>query len=390
MSNAALSRPDTGPNKGSNSGPNTGANTGAIWSALPLPAFVISRRDGVDILHSCNPAAEDFIATSAAVVSGLPVFDVLTLDAANHSAVDRARRTQSPVIIRDVEIAASGQPPIYCNLQLASLEEPAEGVLMLIAPHQHVGRIGGQRRVNAAANSAIGMSQMLAHEIKNPLAGITGAAQLLSMGLSGEDRELTDLIVEETRRIVALLTQVETFGDQRPPQRLAVNLHDVLERARRSAKVGFGAHMQILTDYDPSLPEVLADPDQLLQVILNLLKNASEAQGEGGTIRLRSFFERGLQVHGRDGHALALPLHVEVADDGPGLPQHIAENVFDPFISGRENGTGLGLALVSKIIAAHDGWIEVDSHPGHTVFRLSLPMAPTGKPPKRPDTRKAD
>lgn len=230
--------------------------------------------------------------------------------------------------------------------------------------------------VKAAAKSAIGMAEMLAHEIKNPLAGIAGAAQLLSMNLSAEDRELTDLIVHETRRIVQLLDQVEQFGDQRPPERRAINVHDVLERARRSAEVGFGAHMVFLDDYDPSLPDVFADPDQLLQVILNLLKNASEAQPGGGTIKIRTYFERGLNVQGFDGRRVSLPLHVEIQDDGPGLPEAISENIFEPFVSGRENGTGLGLALVSKIIAAHEGWIEVRSRPGQTVFRVSLPMVP--------------
>jgi two-component system nitrogen regulation sensor histidine kinase GlnL len=219
---------------------------------------------------------------------------------------------------------------------------------------------------------------MLAHEIKNPLAGIAGAAQLLSMGLRGEDRELTDLIVAETRRIVALLEQVEQFGDQRPPRRRAVNIHDVLERARRSATVGFGAHMRILDDYDPSLPAVWADPDQLLQVLLNLLKNAAEASPRGGVIRLRSYYEAGLQRRAEGGRRVSLPIHVEVIDDGPGLPPAIADSVFEPFVSGRPNGTGLGLALVSKIVAAHEGWITVDSRPGRTVFRLSLPKAPPG------------
>ena len=162
-----------------------------------------------------------------------------------------------------------------------------------------------------------------------------------------------------------------------------MNIHDVLERARRSAAIGFGAHMQIRDDYDPSLPDALADPDQLQQVFLNLLKNASEAQPEGGTIRIRTYFERGLQVSGVNGRRVGLPLHIEIIDDGPGLPPAIADAVFDPFVSGRENGTGLGLALVSKIITAHVGWIEVASRPGHTVFRVSLPIAtPAEKEPR--------
>ena len=143
-------------------------------------------------------------------------------------------------------------------------------------------------------------------------------------------------------------------------------------------RVGFGAHMTFEEDYDPSLPATFADPDQMQQVFLNLLKNAAEAGGTGGTIRLRTFYELSLKVRRSDGSGAAVPLQVEIVDDGPGIAPEIAQDLFEPFVSGRENGTGLGLALVSKIIADHDGWISVDSVPGQTIFRISLPIAPKG------------
>jgi two-component system nitrogen regulation sensor histidine kinase GlnL len=201
------------------------------------------------------------------------------------------------------------------------------------------------------------------------------------MNLGAEELELTDLIVAESRRIVKLLEQVEQFGNLSEPQRTAVNLHDVLDRARRSALLGFGAQMKIQEDYDPSLPPAWGDKDQLLQVVLNLLKNASEAAGKGGgTIRLHTYYEHSFSMRRADGSGTSLPLQIEVIDDGPGLPEAIKGDIFDPFVSGRENGTGLGLALVSKIISEHDGWISVDSVPGQTVFRISLPRAPA--PPR--------
>jgi two-component system nitrogen regulation sensor histidine kinase GlnL len=276
-----------------------------------------------------------------------------------------------------VDVTTGERPPVQCNIQIAPMHDNPDIVLLLISPREIADRLGRSMNVTSAAKSAIGMAEMLAHEIKNPLAGISGAAQLLSMGLGAEDRELTDLIVEETRRIVKLLEQVEQFGNLRPPDRRPVNIHDALDRARKSALVGFAANMTIVEDYDPSLPATFADSDQLMQVFLNLIKNAAEAAGRngGGTIRLHTFYDLSLRIRHSDGPGKALPLQVEVIDDGPGIPPGIASAIFEPFVSGRENGTGLGLALVSKIIADHGGWIAVDSVPGRTVFRVSLPVA---------------
>ncbi len=348
---------------------------GVIWASLPVPAFLI---DAADKIAEINPAAETFFNASAKAMAGVPAFDRLHIDAPMDEALARARANQSPLFINDVDVTTGERAPVQCNIQIAPMHDNPEIVLLLISPREIADRLGRSMQVKSAAKSAIGMAEMLAHEIKNPLAGISGAAQLLSMGISVADRELTDLIVEETRRIVKLLEQVEQFGNLRPPECRAVNIHDALDRARKSALVGFAAHMTIVEDYDPSLPATLADPDQLMQVFLNLIKNASEAAGRegGGTIRLRTFYDLSLRLRRNDGPGRALPLQIEVIDDGPGVPPGIANDIFEPFVSGRENGTGLGLALVSKIISDHGGWIAVDSVPGRTVFRISLPRAP--------------
>ena len=307
---------------------------------------------------------------------GQPAFDRLSIDAPMDEALARARANQSPLFINDVDVTNGERAPVQCNLQIAPMHDNAEVILLVMSPRDIADRLGRAMHVKSAAKSAIGMAEMLAHEIKNPLAGISGAAQLIAMNLSAEDRELADLIVEETRRIVKLLEQVEQFGNIRPPDRRPVNIHDALDRARKSAVVGFAAHMQIIEDYDPSLPPTFADSDQLMQVFLNLIKNAAEAARGPGTIRLHTFYDQSLRVRRKDGSFARLPLTVEVQDDGPGIPPDIAADIFEPFVSGRENGTGLGLALISKIISDHDGWISVDSAPGRTVFRVSLPVAP--------------
>jgi two-component system, NtrC family, nitrogen regulation sensor histidine kinase GlnL len=358
----------------------TPATASGLWAAIPLPALIIDENGRI---AEVSPSAETFLNLSQKVLVGQVLLDRLVIDAPMESALARVRAHQSPVVIADANVTTGERAPQTCALHLAPMQDIAGAILLMFTPRDIADRMGRAMHVTSAAKSAIGMAEMLAHEIKNPLAGIAGAAQLLAMNLGPEDLELTDLIVEETRRIVKLLEQVEQFGNISPPQRRAVNVHDALDRARRSALVGFGAHMRIIEDYDPSLPPTYADPDQLMQVFLNLLKNAAQAAGEGGgTIRLHTFYDHALRRKRRDGSNAALPLQIEIIDDGPGIPPDIAGDIFEPFVSGRENGTGLGLALVSKIITDHEGWVSVDSHPGRTVFRLSLPLAPaTAKEP---------
>ncbi len=346
----------------------------AIWASLPVPAVIIDPKDRIEDINS---AAEGFLNLSAKSVSGTPVWDQIAVNDPIEAAFDRARSTGTPLFVNDVDVGGGQRAPMQSDLQVAPLLGSPGYMILMISPRELAGRMTQNHSVKSAAKSAIGMAEMLAHEIKNPLAGITGAAQLLSMNLKADDLELTDLIVAESRRIVKLLGQVEQFGNLSLPALQAVNIHDVLDRARRSALLGFGAHMRIIEDYDPSLPLAYGDPDQLLQVILNLLKNASEAAGNtSGTIRLHSYFEHSFRLRRADGSGQSLPLQIEVIDDGPGLPENIKGDIFDPFVSGRENGTGLGLALVSKIISDHGGWISVTSVPGHTVFRISLARAP--------------
>ena len=345
-----------------------------LWASVPVPALLI---DPSDMIAAINPASELFLNASAKTLTGVPVFDKLAIDAPLEEAFARVRRDSSPMFINNVDVSGGNAPPVQCNIQIGPFQGRPDWLILMMEPREIADRLGRAHQVKSSARSAIGMAEMLAHEIKNPLAGITGAAHLLSMGLTPEDQELTDLIVAESRRIVALLEQVEQFGNLRPPAKKSINIHDLLDRARKSAELSYAASMKFVEEFDPSLPPTFVDGDQLLQVLLNLFKNASEAaEGGKGTIRVRTFYDLSLRLRRRDGSGAPLPLQVEIIDDGPGLPPEIASDIFEPFVSGRENGTGLGLALVSKIISDHEGWISVDSVPGKTVFRISLPVAP--------------
>ncbi len=220
----------------------------AIWNSLPIPALLV---DPDELIENINPAAESFLNASTKAMRGVPVWDKITVDAPLENALRRSRDHGTPLFVNDVDIGTGEGPPIQGNIKIAPVSNKPGYMLFLITSRELAGRMTRSHGVKSSAKSAIGMAEMLAHEIKNPLAGITGAAQLLSMGLEAEDLEFTDLIVEESRRIVKLLEQVEQFGNLSPPQQNAVNIHDVLDRARRSALVGFGAHMKIVEDYDP-------------------------------------------------------------------------------------------------------------------------------------------
>ena len=349
--------------------------TDAIWTSMPVPSVIYDDRERiVDV----NPAAEAFFNVSRRGMINSFLWHRLILEESLRENFSYTYEQAARLFVNEVTVSTHQGDTCVCNLKLAPMSGEGDLMLLMIVPRELAGRMPQTQTAQSASKSAIGMAEMLAHEIKNPLAGITGAAQLLSMGLPAKDLELTDLIVEESRRIVKLLEQVEQFGNLRPPSLSEVNVHDVLDRAKRSAQLGYGANMRFVEDYDPSLPAVYADDDQLLQVLLNFLKNASEAaSAKGGVITLRTFYEHSFKMRRADGAGHSMPLQIEIVDDGPGIPDCIRANIFEPFISGRENGSGLGLALANKIISQHDGWISVESAPKRTVFRISLPRVPS-------------
>lgn len=343
----------------------------AAWSALPFPALFV---DAEDRLAGANLAAEQFLSLSARQLEGRALEAVFGRGSIVADTVAQARAKEGSVMQYNVEIALSERAPASCNLHVGPVGEGPE-MMLLIQPTGVAEKMSRSLTHLSAARSVVAMAAMLAHELRNPLAGISGAAQLLAMNASEEDRELTELIEAEARRIGQLIDRVEHFADDRPVQSQPVNIHDVLDRAVRAARAGFGRGLRFEQDYDPSLPEAAGDSDQLQQVFHNLIKNAAEAvEPESGIIRLRTSYQSGVKfaVGGRE--RVTLPLQIEVIDNGRGIPPSIIADIFDPFVTSKSNGSGLGLPLVSKIIAAHGGLVECDSGEGRTTFTVRLPL----------------
>jgi two-component system, NtrC family, nitrogen regulation sensor histidine kinase GlnL len=338
----------------------------ALIAALPTPLLVV---DESGVILDANAAAETLLNLSRSVIIGMGIDD-----ATGHHL--RTMPSETPFVAYDLEVLLPGHRHLRADLMAAPL--PDWPGWRVVALHTYPSAVPIARRVGGNL-AAAGAAAMLAHEIKNPLSGIRGAAQLLEATADADGRALTKLIRDEVDRVAALIDRMEGFTDKRPLELKPQNIHAILEHARAVVMQGLDGTVVVREVYDPSLPPVLGDRDSLVQVLINLLKNAAEALGpKGGTILLTTAYRHGISMltAGGDGRR-QLPIEVCVIDDGPGAPPEIAEHLFDPFVSSKKDGRGLGLALVEKLVADLGGLVEYarEGTPERTVFRLLLPRA---------------
>ncbi|MGI9423456.1 MAG: two-component system sensor histidine kinase NtrB [Hyphomicrobiaceae bacterium] len=348
-----------------------------IVDALPHPIMLLDHDDRIVFV---NPSTELFFGLGQAVIKRGTLADLVTFGCPLVALVEQVRRSGVTVNEYGVEVALPRtETSQLVDVYGGPLSEASDLVLLMLQKRSMAQMIERQLTHRSTARSVSGMAAVLAHEIKNPLSGIRGAAQLLEPQLSDQDRSLSQLICVETDRISNLLDRMEVFGDERPIPREPVNIHTVLDHVRQVAEAGFAQSIEFQTDYDPSLPPVPGVRDQLIQAFLNLVKNAAEAISGAsishGRITLSTAFRPGVRLSLPGSSArVSLPLMIEVADNGPGIPDGLKAHLFDAFVSSKHAGSGLGLAMVAKIIGDHGGTIEFESAQRQTVFRVLLPL----------------
>ncbi|QWA11182.1 nitrogen regulation protein NR(II) [Sodalis ligni] len=319
-------------------------------------------------VHYANPAAQQLLAQSSRKLFGTPLPELMGYFSLNVELMRESLNAGQGFTDNEVTLVVDGRAHI---LSLTVQRLPEDYFLMELAPMDNQRRLSQEQIQHAQQVAARDLVRGLAHEIKNPLGGLRGAAQLLAKALPDPSLlEYTKVIIEQADRLRNLVDRL--LGPQQPGMHVTQSIHQVAERVFQLVSLEKPDNVTLLRDYDPSLPELAHDPDQMEQVLLNITRNSLQALGEdGGTITIRTRTAFQLTLHGVRYRLVA---RIDIEDDGPGVPAQLQDTLFYPMVSGREGGTGLGLSIARSLVDQNSGKIEFNSWPGHTEFSVYLPI----------------
>ncbi len=342
-----------------------------ILNGLSQAVFVV----GADnLIVQVFAQAEAIFERSRESLIGSPISQLRGIGGVADALVTRARYEQTSLNSYDVSVMPSIGDIELMDLHAHALRDN-DTVLLTAQPRRITAFLEKRDEMEAAARSVRGLAAMLGHEIKNPLSGIRGAAQLMGRALDDKSSKLPELICKEVDRIKNLVNDLETFGGPTQDPLGPVNIHEVLDHVLNVAVAGFGAKCTIRPRFDPSLPPVYGHYDRLVQTFLNLIKNAVEAAGPQADVTVTTAYRHGIWLMGSQGKRVRLPIEVTIRDNGPGIPEQIKGHLFDPFVTGKEGGSGLGLALVARFISEMGGTVTCDNHPkGGAIVRVQLAL----------------
>jgi two-component system, NtrC family, nitrogen regulation sensor histidine kinase GlnL len=336
------------------------------FSGLELLATAVVALDERFVVRYANPAAESLLATGAKSLIGQPFLQLFSERHELERSLREARATHWDYAAQNVTYMRLGGESLPLSCVVTRIDDSGLALLAELRPIEQQLRLAREERIVAGEQANRELIRNLAHEIKNPLGGLRGSAQLLERELDQPElKEYTQVIIKEADRLQALMDRMLT--PHRAPRIEPLGVHEVLERVRSLVKAEFGVVIE--RDYDPSLPDLVGDREQLIQAVLNIARNSAQAGSSSIVFRTRAIRQATILRHR---HRLALEL--QVIDDGPGVPEEIQDRIFNPLVSGREGGTGLGLSLAQTFVQYHQGVIEFESRPGRTTFRILLPL----------------
>jgi two-component system nitrogen regulation sensor histidine kinase GlnL len=344
-----------------------------IFLAMPVATLVIAPDNRIT---NANVRAESLLNMARSAIIGSDVAKTIRIaDIAGQSGL---WDTDKPLSAYDIQVHAGRQAAMEVDLMISPIADQDGWRVVALHAHSQAQQIA-HRRATGGTRSAMGAAAILAHEIKNPLSGIRGAAQLLEASVDDRSAALTQLICNEVDRIAALIDRMQDFTTEQPMRCGSENIYPLLDRAVELAAAGFARNIKLVRQYDPSLPFADINGDAFVQIMLNLLKNAAEAL-EGinkGEIRITTAYRHGVSVRIEGRGNASLPIEIQICDNGPGVPEHIREHLFNPFISSKRDGQGLGLALVDKLVRDMNGLVQYsrDADNRRSIFRILLPMA---------------